>query len=74
MRASIFKPFKCHPFLSHICREREDRGDKKTSEELFKLIRKMAQRSEVNWSENGAYCSAGQNPVDQPANRRARRT
>ena len=34
------------------CRERGDKRDKKISEEFFKLIRKIAQRSEAKRSEN----------------------
>ena len=41
------------------CRERGDRGDKKTPEKFFKLIGKITQRSEAKMSENAARCRPG---------------
>jgi len=48
------------------CSERGDKGDKNTSKEFFKLIRKIAQRSEAKRSENGAYNRPGDRPGQPP--------
>ena len=44
------------------CSERGDKEDKKTSEEFFKLIEKIVQRSEAKKSENGACSRPGDRP------------